>query len=383
MKTIVGIFILLVMFFENNAQVDNNKISIQWKIGGNIPDSEQHGLAPGLAGALIGVQNNHLIVAGGANFPDTMPWKGGTKKYHTNAYLFTVDQVEKNITLLKSGQLPIPIAYGASCSTPDGIVYAGGESERGILKSVWELKWNDQLTVRQLPELPLPLTNAASIYYKDWIVVAGGESIDGVSDKVFHLDLTNMDAGWQLMPPLPKPLSHFVMVIQSNGDQDCIYVIGGRRKHSGSISDLYSTVFQFGFESQTWETKAPLPFSLSAGTGLAVLQNRILIFGGDRGKTFNQVEKLNLLIRVESDIERKQQLIKQKNNLLATHPGFKGDVLMYNTKQDHWYVGDSIPFNTPVTTTACLIGPLLIIPSGEIKAGVRTPQILIGKLSAN
>ena len=45
----------------------------------------------GLAGALIGISNNQLIAAGGANFPESMPWEGGAKKYHKALYIYYID----------------------------------------------------------------------------------------------------------------------------------------------------------------------------------------------------------------------------------------------------------------------------------------------------
>jgi N-acetylneuraminic acid mutarotase len=55
-------------------------------------------------------------------------------------------------------------------------------------------------------------------------------------------------------------------------------------------------------------------------------------------------------------------------------------VLLYNTLTDSWKTIGNIPFDTPVTTTAVKWGNDVIIPSGEIKAGVRSPNILSVKI---
>jgi len=39
-------------------------------------------LAPGMAGIIAGAHGGVLIAAGGANFPDKMPWDGGKKIYY-------------------------------------------------------------------------------------------------------------------------------------------------------------------------------------------------------------------------------------------------------------------------------------------------------------
>lgn len=49
-----------------------------------------------------------------------------------------------------------------------------------------------------------------------------------------------------------------------------------------------------------------------------------------------------------------------------------------NTIKNEWALMHSIAFEVPVTTTALKSGNNVFIPCGEIRAGVRTPQILMG-----
>jgi N-acetylneuraminic acid mutarotase len=67
--------------------------------------------------------------------------------------------------------------------------------------------------------------------------------------------------------------------------------------------------------------------------------------------------------------------------LQASHPGFSKEILLYNTIKDEWTANGIIPYETPVTTTAFLFGNEVLLPCGEIKAGVRTPSILAAKLN--
>ncbi len=55
-------------------------------------------------------------------------------------------------------------------------------------------------------------------------------------------------------------------------------------------------------------------------------------------------------------------------------------MLAYDIMKDKWVQQGKIPFDVPVTTTAFLLKDRVFIVSGEIKAGVRTPQIVSGKL---
>jgi len=56
------------------------------------------------------------------------------------------------------------------------------------------------------------------------------------------------------------------------------------------------------------------------------------------------------------------------------------EILTYNTEKDIWEVFGKLPYGTPVTTLAFKWGQELLIPGGEIKAGVRSPYILMANL---
>ncbi len=358
--------------------------TLQWEIAGNLPASpgQQHAL--GVAGPVAGYQGDVMIVAGGANFPDAMPWAGGKKKYYDDVFVYK-RAGEKLILQKKGFKLPSAIAYPATCSAESGIIYAGGENENGISNKVTLLQWNEateNLVIKHFPDLPEALTNASAAVYDNIIYVAGGETSTAVSNRLYSLNLHNLAAGWQQLTPVPVPVSHAVFTVQLNAGHPFIYLIGGRKKNANGISDLYASVCAYDVERKVWTTKKSLPYPLAAGTGIAVDSNHIILFGGDKAETFHQVETLLSRISTEKDEAKKLELIRQKNQLLATHPGFSKDVLQYNTTTDQWKTISSIPFNTQVTTTALLWKDHIFIPGGEIKAGVRTAHILSAKINS-
>lgn len=89
-------------------------------------------------------------------------------------YVFKKDK-QDNLVFLNGFQLPSSLAYSAACSTPKGVVFAGGENENGWSKKAGILKWNgDSIEIGYLPDLPSQTTNA-SIGTKEGIIyVAGG-----------------------------------------------------------------------------------------------------------------------------------------------------------------------------------------------------------------
>ena len=373
--------LLFFLFSTADLSAQKSKVkSIKWDIDGVLPS--RNGNSLGVAGPVVGVSNDVLIAGGGSNFPDSMPWLGGKKKYYDDLYVFKKDKND-SLVVFKSFKLPSALAYSANVSTNKGIVVAGGENDNGITNKVLLVEWNEaaqNITIKNLADLPFAVTNACVVVHENKIYLAGGELTSEVSNRFLSLDLSDQNARWENLPSLQKPVSHAVMIVQSNGKDDCIYLIGGRKKNANSPSDLYSSNFQFDLITKEWKEKRSLPYTLSAGTGVAFRMNSILLFGGDNGATFHKTEEIILATINEKDEAKKKELIAEKIKIQSTHPGFCKQVLLYDTKKDEWKVTGCIPYDSPVTTTAVKWNNEVIIAGGEIRAGVRTPQILSAKI---
>lgn len=380
-STILILGIIMLTHLHSCTEIQQD-ITIQWSLSVRLPPLPGQTTAWGFAGPVSGIHHNVLLVAGGANFPEGKPWEGGKKKYYAEG--FVMKRAQKDSLLLhKTFSLPYSLAYAACISTPTGIVCAGGENPDGVSSKVIQLQWNetaDSVVIKKLPDLPLPLSNAGITAHDNIIYLAGGENSDSTSRGFYKLDITDPGARWNTLPNLPHAVSHAVVVVQSANGNPFIYMLGGRKKNSNGISDIYATAYAFDLKVKEWKEVKSLPYSLCAGTGIAAGKNEILLFGGDRGETFHETEVLIAAINSATDTAQKQDLIRQKNQLQAAHPGFSKEVLVYNTTTNSWTKTDPLPFESPVTTTAVLWNNEVIIPNGEIRAGVRTPAIWMGKL---
>lgn len=375
-------WVLLILYnLITTSTSAQQKVAINWKVVTELPSA--NGVPHlGVAGGLSGVHNGVLIVAGGANFPQTMPWMGGPKKYHVAAYVFNKN-AKGILNLLQTTRLPEALAYSASCTTPQGIICAGGEGDKGVTNKVALLQWNGgKLEIKELPSLPHGFTNAAITYCDGLVYLAGGENSTEALDQFLFLDMQNLQKGWQALPSLPQPTSHAVLVVQSGKGGRNVYLLGGRRKTTSGISELYKQVYSFNLDTKTWKEETPLPYALSAGSGIAAGSCSILLFGGDKGETFHKTERLIAAIKEEADEKKKEKLNAEKAALQSGHPGFSRDVLAYHTTTKQWLVVSTIPFDSPVTTTAVCWDGKVYLPSGEIRAGVRTPQILAANINS-
>ncbi len=321
-------------------------------------------------------------MGGGSNFSNGLPWEGGSKLFHDTVYFFRKNK--NRIELLPArDRLPVALAYGTSIAWKNGVVCVGGQNQSGFSNKVFFATCKNgkpSLQYKILPDLPNGLANASGIIYHNTLYIAGGETVNGPSDHFLSLNLSIEGSTWKILPKLPVPVSHAILVTQFNGKDTSLYLLGGRRKDASGISEFYADVYRYDFTSTTWQTCTAMPYALSAHTGLALDGNHILIFGGDKGTVFNKVEKTLVAIDKETDPGQKTILVKIKNELQNNHPGFSREVLLYNTVKGKWTVEGQLPFPAPVTTTAFMWGRSIIIPSGEIKAGIRTPEIWMGTI---
>lgn len=382
MKPLAFFIILIVNIMPVLAQ-SNKTVAIEWNDLGDIPAANNQAKSIGIAGPVVGVLQNKLIVAGGANFPEKMPWLGGKKFYYNDLFVFEKNKNNVSATFKKI-QLPDNIAYSASCVTPLGIVYAGGENELGLSNKVNLIKWDKEsntITIASLPQLPEPITNASLACIDNTIYLMGGETVTNTTNQLISLNLENVESGWHQLPDMPKPLSNLVSVAHYNNNHERLFIMGGRAKQKNGISIFSSDVYSFDIKTKKWHINKALPYAISAGTGMLFAEKYILLFGGDKGDRFNRVESQISKINAATDPVIKNSFIQIKNNLLETHPGFSKEILLYNMESNQWISNGIMPFTTTVTTNAVQWGDQVVIPSGEIKAGVRTPRIIAAKIT--
>jgi cyclically-permuted mutarotase family protein len=383
---LISIFTLITFYSMAQKPV----LTISWKKIASVPDAGDAKTSLGLAGAINGVNNDVLIVAGGSNFPDKLPWEGGKKVYYDKIFVLQKKGNEYCWNKKVKSVLPESIAYCGNTSTPSGIAYVGGENENGISDKCFLLKWNEKenaVDVKPLPDFPLALTNIAVTNIEDVIYAVGGDEQNNSSNSFFSLDLKDKNLHWKKLPGLPVALANATVVAQNCKSGKKIFVIGGRSKTPSGISDLHNTVFAFDIQKNQWKRCADISngahtTKLSAAGGAALGNNEILITGLDNGNTFHQIETLISKIARANNAEEKEKLTEEKNNLSIHHKGFDKSLLLYNTNSDVWTKIGELPFPAHVTTTDVKWGNDIIVSNGEIKPGVRTPDVWIGKVES-
>jgi len=369
----MGIIVGILLAGNVNGQAGR----LEWHRSVELPSPQGESMHLGIAGPVVGMSNGYLLIGGGANFPDLPPWKGGVKKIQKEVFAYVKDG--ETLRCVAQDSLAEPIAYGASLSLPIGVFVIGGETSEGKTNACRLIQCNadtEQISTVNYPDLPFPLANMGAVAIENKLFVAGGEGQDTVSDQVLQLDLNDLEKGWICIGKLPYAVSHVQLLADKQAN---LYLVGGRRANKDAPSTLYQGLFSSVDGGKYWAKLPKIPFKAAAAVSCILPDNGLWLLSADHGDTFHRVETLIAEAKKTSDPQKAQQLIASKNQLQVKHPGFGRAVWRYDLKLKEWNQMGELPADGPVTTTAVVWDNMVIVPSGEIKAGVRTPQILIAE----
>ena len=344
-RIMMGLIVLLAGSIHGRADAEESML--RWNELPAIPNDL------GVAGPIVGVHQDALIVAGGANFPKPV-WE--TEKVWLDDVYALVDDDWSLV-----GKLPYRIAYVAAVSTRDGIIYMGGIDAKRVHDDVWMLQFNadtGEVTFKELPALPRPCAYGSAARIGDTIYLAGGQSapsLDSAMSNLWSLDLSNRDDPdrfkWRVHedPPIASR-AHNLTLSQHDGYHEALYVTSGRRQGRDEVEFLRDH-WKYVPETDTWSTCADVPRCVMASPGIEFGQSHLFVFGGADGSRFTQA-----------------------NDLRDRHPGFPKQAYAYHTITDAWTSAGPTPANH-VTTIAVHWKDRVIVASGEVRPRVRSPKV--------
>lgn len=315
----------------------------EWKQLPSVPDRE------GFAGPFAGVSNGALLVAGGANFPDKKPWDGGKKVWYDSVFV-----LEKPDGKWKAaGKLPRPLAYGISVTHGNGVVCVGGGDGERHYADVFRLDWKEgKLVTTKLPSLPKPLANAAGALVGDTLCVAGGQEKPDARDtlkRAWKIDLAAAEPKWQEIGAWPGSARMLSVAASFEG---AFWLIGGTDlvvgKDDKAVRRYLKDAYRYD-PDKGWKQIADFPYPVVAAPSPAPTDaTGFFIFGGDDGTQVNVAHDL--------------------------HRGFSKKVVHYDVKTDKWVESGELA-KSPATVPCVLWNKLWVVPNGEVRPGIRTPEV--------
>lgn len=363
----------------------------------DLPPNSGYTTQPGLAGPYTGMDDGVLIVAGGANFPDKLPWEGGKKIFYDEIFILRTNSTGDYSWEKSDEKIPFTAGYGGAVETTNGLLCFGGNTASESISESWLIDYNPangSIEIKPGPELPFPLTNFAFAKVDGNVYVSGGlTKLSGASGNYFfRLQMSGNDPlNWEweeLQSWEGKPRAFAIGVGQSNGETNCFYLFSGRNVQPGQDPEILYDAHVFNPFLNQWtiisEGKRN-EFPFMAGTAFPVGAATIIFPSGANGEMMKkQLEIENQIARAKSSGANESALDSLQNllfNHLNNHPGFGNQMMAFNTNTHEIYNAGKLPKTGQVTTTAVKWGNEVYIPSGEIRPGVRTPGTL--KISIN
>lgn len=321
-----------------------------WNRNLMLPPLAEQTENPGLAGVFSGIIQKHLLILGGANFPDKKPWDGGQKCWWNTFYDYDLENGVWNVI---PNFLPRSLAYGISIQLPDMLLGVGGCDANVCYSEVWSLSLQGEVWVidTNWPPLPKPLACGTGVLCQNKVYVFGGQSSmehQIATSHVFVLDLGAKEKGWKQLPSWPGASRGYAVSVALEGK---VYLFGGRDYDDKGKLDVYTDGFVFDPKTGNWE-KLPGIFQVMAGTAFSDGKETIYFIGG----------------------------VEEVLPTTPNHPGFSRKLKGYNVKTQEIKDLENIPFPVPVTTNLVQNEDTIYITSGEIKPGIRTPFVLKGTI---
>lgn len=296
-----------------------------------------------------------LVFAGGTNFAGTPPWEGGVKVWSPNIY--QLDSPEG--TWRAAGKLDRPLAYGASVSIDEGLLLIGGGDSEKHYPDVLLLRPDEEgvFETERLSELPIPSAYCAAIVHDRKVyVVSGMQGPDSEwADKRFwRLDLAERNADWEELPVWPGPAR--VMAVMAVAHNE-VFLVSGRAVDPGlPREDSYLTdAYAYDIGAKSWRSLPALSFPAAGIPSPAPVTDdgRVLILGGNDGTLAHVFP-------------------------IASRRNFPAELHVFEPKKNGWSQSGTLPFAQKVTPTIHWRGRW-IVPSGELRPGIRTPTVWAGQ----
>jgi N-acetylneuraminic acid mutarotase len=225
------------------------------------------------------------------------------------------------------------------------------------------IEWEDgRLAARKLADLPSPLAGAAGAVVGDTVYIAGGyDGIDPASGPSSHLflslDLSRDEAKWKELEPWPGAARFYAV---AGATEDSIYVISGmtRERDDAGKAKLRCLIDGYRYTpgkdaaaAGTWKRIADLPRPHAAAPSPAAYVNGrwLALIGGGVD---------------DEDLARPMDVRSE----------FRKTVSAYDTQRDKWETIGAVS-QSRVAVPVVKWGDDFVVPSGEVKSGVRSPQV--------
>jgi N-acetylneuraminic acid mutarotase len=366
---------------------------IEWESIAELPVRSGFEKAEGLAGVFAGAQGDFLLIAGGTNYAGQSFSAGAKRAWWADIYVlhrqYTPDQKTVYEWLPPGAELPRNLAYGASASTPDGVLCMGGAEQNQFSDACFLMKWNAEarkVEFEDYPKLPKPLACATAVRIGTTVYLLGGATqmpASRATTTFLALDLSKKgDTNaftWKMLPSWDGPGRIFPIAAASlEKGVESIYLCGGR--DPGNAPDFLTDLHKFNPVKKDWAILGEIvdpqghPSSVMAAPAFHVPPHHLVVVSGTDQELVKMLE--NNQRKLEAvDVTEEQARTTYNKLLLDNYPGYTRTVMAYDAEVGEWSNLSNFPGKACLTTPCVNWDGAIIIPGGETGPGQRSPQI--------
>ncbi|QDL55097.1 galactose oxidase [Rhodoferax aquaticus] len=338
----------------------------------------------GLGGAISGVHNDWLLVGGGANFPEpgltvTRPNNLG-KVYWDEAFALNLTS---NVWSAKPMKLPKALAYAATISLPEGVLVLGGEGFESANGSLCEkvqpsadvclMRFDghlETLSFQDYPSLPYAMSSPSACLLGRSVFLQNGQD-------VYSLNLDSIAEGWSRLGTCPGD-ARSAALTSGVGDR---FLIASGRSLKPDADVILRDAYAYEPKTRAWTVLPDMPLGAMAGMAFAVQGRFFVVVGGDgneaRAREYRRLD-------AERKLAQEGSAGWVHANTAMTflhdhHTGFNQQIQVFDGLTGTWSQCGFLPSAAPVTSQPVQWRDELLLVSGEVSPGKRTPKIWAGK----
>ena len=226
-------------------------------------------------------------------------------------------------------------------------------------------------TAGSWPDLPTAIKNGVSGQSGDTAVIGLGTG----GDAMFSLNLSDPSAGWQALASFPGAVPSGAASALAGGK---LFVFSGSGKvNADDVAPIiFTDVHAYDLASDSWEKlDTQTPAGLLGASAYALDDDRIAIFGGYNKELFDQYLNDVLTTDKEAEPEKWQKIVDDYMGMEPSDYRWNTKTLVYTVSTNSWSdLGDN-PYLPNTGAAVVKTGDDILLINGEIKPGLRTPQI--------
>lgn len=361
--------------------------SISWQYLSDLPTPKTvPGVTKqiGVAQVVYGNIGNFVLVGGGANFPNKTVLEGGGAAKVRYADLYLYEESFRGLELVKQTKLPVELEGATSVQADGGLYIIGGAMNNGISSDILFITLNkdeDDVVIEKVGTLPFTYQMGVARLYNGSIYIATGNQNGPASGKLWKFDVKTKTTTELASLPVGAERNQPVGEILNDGSEDLLYVFSG----ATTVGTAHVDGYAYSFKSNEWVPKSKVQIgiknvkeiSLLGARSVKINKNEMMVLGGFNKDVWADANAKMAATGLQGDALqafRKEYFERDPQDF-----GWNEEILIYNTITDSWRTIGKVPFLANCGQGLVVVGNNIYNISGEIKPGVRTPKIFVGK----